>query len=86
MAVCRCGPTPKACPPVSTLNARDGFVTSNLAIVPTLNGDVDAYGSRLGDLVQDMFIGDKPVVSTVSPRLFFLLMPSSDAELVMFQH
>ena len=30
-------------PEVSTLNAYDGAVTSNLAIVPTTNGSIDAY-------------------------------------------
>jgi hypothetical protein len=30
-------------PVVSTLNAYDGFITSNMAIVPTNNGSIDAY-------------------------------------------
>ena len=30
-------------PVVSTLNALDGFITSNMAIVPTNNGSIDAY-------------------------------------------
>jgi hypothetical protein len=32
-------------PFVSTLNANDGSVTSNIAVVPTGNGSVDAYNS-----------------------------------------
>ena len=33
-----------------------GMITSsNMAIVPTLNGDVDVYASNLGNLVLDIF-------------------------------
>jgi len=42
-------------PVVSTLNAYDGAVTSNMAIVPTLNGDVDAYAYNPGWLIMDVF-------------------------------
>ena len=42
-------------PLVSTLNARDGAVTSNLAIVPTTNGAIDAYASNTTQLVVDIF-------------------------------
>jgi hypothetical protein len=41
-------------PTVSTLNAIDGFVTSNMAIVPTTNGSIDAYASALTQLIQDI--------------------------------
>ncbi len=41
-------------PVVSTLNAYDGAVTSNLAIVPTTNGSIDAYGSDLMQLILDI--------------------------------
>ncbi len=42
-------------PLVSTLNAFDGAVTSNLAIVPAGNrGDVDAYANGLTDLILDI--------------------------------
>jgi len=41
-------------PNVSTLNAADGFVTSNLAIVPTTNGSIDAYASALTQLILDI--------------------------------
>ena len=36
-------------PVVSTLNALDGFVTSNMAIVPTQNGSIDAFERDLLD-------------------------------------
>jgi len=41
-------------PWVSTLNAIDGAVTSNMAIVPTTNGWVDAYASSLTNLILDI--------------------------------
>jgi hypothetical protein len=41
-------------PFVSTLNAYDGFVTSNMAIVPTTNGSVDAFTSDSSDLILDI--------------------------------
>jgi hypothetical protein len=41
-------------PQVSTLNARDGFVTSNMAIVPTQNGSIDAYAASLTQLILDI--------------------------------
>jgi hypothetical protein len=39
---------------VSTLNAIDGAITSNMAIVPTSNGSVDAFASNLTQLVLDI--------------------------------
>jgi hypothetical protein len=42
-------------PTVSTLNAQDGAITSNMAIVPTTNGAVDAYGSNSGQMLVDIF-------------------------------
>ncbi len=42
-------------PNFSTLNAWDGAVTSNMAIVPTTNGSIDAYVSGLTQLVLDIF-------------------------------
>jgi hypothetical protein len=42
-------------PVVSTLNAIDGAITSNMAIVPTNNGKVDAYASGITQLVLDIF-------------------------------
>jgi len=41
-------------PTVSTLNAVDGFVTSNMAIVPTQNGSIDAFASNLTQLILDI--------------------------------
>ena len=41
-------------PLVSTLNAIDGAVTSNMAIVPTNNGKIDAYASNLTQLILDI--------------------------------
>ncbi len=41
-------------PTVSTLNAYDGFNTSNMAIVPTNDGSVDAYADGLTNLIIDI--------------------------------
>ncbi len=41
-------------PVVSTLNAADGFTTSNMAIVPTNNGSIDAYAQSLTQLILDI--------------------------------
>jgi uncharacterized repeat protein (TIGR03803 family) len=41
-------------PLVSTLNAVDGSITSNMAIVPTNNGSIDAYASALTQLILDI--------------------------------
>ncbi len=40
-------------PLVSTLNAADGAITSNMAIVPTVNGSVDAYAFDATNLILD---------------------------------
>jgi YVTN family beta-propeller protein len=40
-------------PTVSTLNAIDGAITSNLAIVPTTNGWIDAFASNPTQLILD---------------------------------
>jgi hypothetical protein len=42
-----------AVPNVSTLNASDGFITGNMAIVPTTSAVIDAYGSEPTQLVLD---------------------------------
>ena len=47
-------PDGEAQPVVSTLNALDGFVTSNMAIVPTTDGSIDAYASALTQLILDI--------------------------------
>ena len=41
-------------PTVSTLNAYDGFITSNMAIVPNVNGSIDAYPAGLTQLILDI--------------------------------
>ena len=41
-------------PGVSTLNALDGSISSNMAIVPTNNGKVDAYASGITQLILDI--------------------------------
>ncbi len=41
-------------PVVSTLNAIDGAITSNMAIVPTNNGSIDAYASGMTQLILDI--------------------------------
>jgi hypothetical protein len=38
----------------SSLNATDGAITSNMAIVPTANGSVDAYASAITQLILDI--------------------------------
>ena len=41
-------------PDVSTLNANDGAITSNMAIVPTTNGIIDAFSSNPTQLILDI--------------------------------
>jgi hypothetical protein len=41
-------------PLASTLNALDGAITSNMAIVPTSNATIDAYASGLTQLILDI--------------------------------
>ncbi len=41
-------------PVVSTLNAYDGFITSNMAIVPNVNGSIDAFAAGLTQLILDI--------------------------------
>ena len=47
-------PQGQARPVVATLNALDGAVTSNLAIVPTTNGTISAFASDPTHLVLDI--------------------------------
>jgi hypothetical protein len=47
-------PNGGAQPYVSTLNAYDGAITSNMAIVPTTNGSVDAFSSDSTQLIFDI--------------------------------
>ena len=41
-------------PTVSTLNATDGAITSNMAIVPTNNGNIEAFSSNSTQLILDI--------------------------------
>ena len=41
-------------PVVSTLNAADGWVTSNMAIVPNVDGKIDAYAAGMTQLILDI--------------------------------
>jgi Putative Ig domain len=41
-------------PVVSTLNAVDGAITSNMAIVPATNGAIDAYATNATQLILDL--------------------------------
>ena len=47
-------PDGSAQPNVSTLNADDGAITSNMAIVPTSNGSVDAFADGTTNLILDI--------------------------------
>jgi Chitobiase/beta-hexosaminidase C-terminal domain len=47
-------PAGEAQPVVSTLNASDGVITSNMAIVPTNNRSIDAYASNTTQLILDI--------------------------------
>ena len=47
-------PDGEAQPYVSTLNALDGAITSNMAIVPTNNGKIDAFASNPTNLILDL--------------------------------
>ena len=47
-------PNDEAQPTVSTLNAPNGLITSNMAIVPTTNGSVDAYANDKTQLILDI--------------------------------
>jgi subtilase family serine protease len=41
-------------PFVSTLNSLDGAITSNMAVMPTLNGSIDAYATDSSNLILDI--------------------------------
>jgi hypothetical protein len=41
-------------PTVSTLNAEDGAITSNMAIAPTINGSLNAFSSASTQLILDI--------------------------------
>jgi hypothetical protein len=47
-------PDTESQPRVSTLNAMDGAITSNMAIVPNINGKTDAFASSITQLILDI--------------------------------
>jgi YVTN family beta-propeller protein len=47
-------PDPLGRPTVATLNAIDGWITNNIAIVPNINGKTDAYASGITQLILDI--------------------------------
>jgi YVTN family beta-propeller protein len=47
-------PDGEAQPVVSTLSAIDGWIASNMAIVPSTNGKIDAYASGITQLILDI--------------------------------
>ena len=47
-------PDPQQQPQASTLNAYDGFVTSNMAIVPNIDGTTNAFASNTTHLIMDI--------------------------------
>jgi len=47
-------PENEAQPVVSTLNADDGVIASDMAIVPTINGSIDAFSSNSTQLILDI--------------------------------
>lgn len=47
-------PDPQQRPNASTLNAIDGLITSNMAIIPNADGSIDAYASDLTQLILDI--------------------------------
>ncbi len=61
-------PDPQMRPLASTLNAYDAAVTSNMAIVPNLNGSTDAFVSQLTQLIMDISGYYAPVLSESMPR------------------
>ena len=48
-------PDGRQLPLASTLNALDGAVTSNMAIVPTTDGEIDSFASSWTNLILDVF-------------------------------
>ncbi len=61
-------------PLVSTLNAGDGAITSNMAIVPTTNASISAFGSNPTHLVLDISAYFAP---TTTPPVSISIMPAS---------
>jgi len=62
-------PENEAQPVVSTLNADDGVIASNMAIVPTTNGSIDAFSSSSTQLILDISGYFAPGSSGAAPQL-----------------
>ncbi len=60
-------------PLVSTLNAIDGAITSNMAIVPTSNGAIDAYASALTQMILDVSSYFAPISTGGGPAPTYFL-------------
>lgn len=60
-------------PPVSTLKATDGLVASNMAIVSSTNGSIDAYASNPTQLILDLadYFAEIPFASGSQPTVVF---------------
>jgi hypothetical protein len=58
-------------PLASTLNALDGYITNNMAIVPTNNGSIDAYASGTTQLILDLsgYFAPLPALSITTTSL-----------------
>jgi hypothetical protein len=63
-------PTGRPQPPVATLNALDGAITSNMAIVPTIAGSISGFPSNPTHLVLDIF-----GYFAEAPETFFNYLP-----------
>jgi hypothetical protein len=61
-------------PTVSTLNASDGLVSSNMAIVSTTDGSIDAYASSSTQLILDVtdYFAGVPFASGSQPTVVFV--------------
>lgn len=64
-------------PLVSTLNAIDSAVTSNMAIVPTTNGSVSAFGANPTHLVLDISAYFAPPITPPPPPVTVSISPTS---------
>ena len=77
-------------PVVSTLNAGDGSITSNMAVVPNVNGKVDAYAqgndavdSRYLQLLRAVMRKAREQVERAGPKLEGLMKKLSVATLLL---
>jgi hypothetical protein len=77
-------PQGTAQPLVSTLNAGDGAITSNMAIVPTNNGSISAFATDPTQLICDisgyfaLYNGIAgPVITSISPYSIFIDSPDT---------